>query len=299
MLDAYLDFIVSLEDVSDQQLQDFIDEREQFILLGSSDVMTKINTSIDTVFNKIDELAKQLKDEEIADESIQLAEDAAAVAAIWSFGLSMAASIALQIVDVALQAAIKSKEDDLYNHLNSADKDIADGVGDPCAKYISLVKSNNSYIVSLATGLASQKARSFLYNFMDYIASNVQGGVMLDNFKKYIEVAKRTKNDPNIDRINDILDKFALSGDHGEDEIKEALTGMQEALNDTSILHWIRGVFITICFGMKIGTAKITRAAKKAGVPPEEYSPQNFKAFDVMGKAMIAFSIMVSVADAI
>ena len=58
---------------------------------------------------KIDSLAKQLEEEQISEESVKLAEDAAAVAAIWSFGLSMAAFAALAVTDAALKAAIKEK----------------------------------------------------------------------------------------------------------------------------------------------------------------------------------------------
>uniref|UniRef100_A0A1X7T9U6 Uncharacterized protein n=1 Tax=Amphimedon queenslandica TaxID=400682 RepID=A0A1X7T9U6_AMPQE len=74
---------------------------------------------------------------------------------------------------------------------------------------------------------------------------------------------------------------------------------MKEALNNTSILHMIRSVFTMICIQMKIETVRIIKAARRAGVPLEEYAPQRIEALDVIGKAMIAFAIMISVADAI
>ena len=294
---AYLYYILSLKSASDQQLQDFIDEREQFILLGSSEVMTKTNNAVDTVFDKIDQLAKQLEEEQIADQSVQLAEDAAAVAAIFSFGFGMAAMAALTVTDLALQAAISDKEDDLYNHLNSADQDIGDAVGDPCAKYTTLVKSNNNYVkASAPTGVTPQLARSFVYNFIEYISSN--GGATVDNFRKYIEVADMTESDPNIDKTYAVLDEFALSDDKGADAIADAYTNLQLPLNDTKALHLIRGVFTTICVGMKIAAWKIRKGAAKAGIPPEEYSPQTLEALNLMSKAVGVFSIMISVADA-
>ena len=100
---TYLNFIAGLENATDAQLQDIIDERAQFILLGKSDMMTNTDNSIDSVFDKIDTLAKQLKEEEIAEESVELAEDAAAVSTIWSFGLSMAAFAALVTMNIALK----------------------------------------------------------------------------------------------------------------------------------------------------------------------------------------------------
>ena len=292
---TYVNFIVSLKSATDQQLQDVIDERAQFLLLGSSDMMTKIDTSIDSVFDTIDGLAKKLEEEEIADESIQLAEDAAAVAAIWSFGLSMVAFAALTATDLALQYFIEKKEEDLNNHLASADKDIAEGVGGPCAKYIHLVKSNNNFIkASSPNGLTPQTARNYLYNFMDYLSRN--GGVTLTNFRKYIEVARLTNDNANISKIYDILDKLYLSDDHGEEKIKEALQGIQETLNDTSILHWVRAAIMIIWMGLKFSAWKITRAANKAGVPIEEV--RSLEAVDIMGKAMATFTIVISIADA-
>uniref|UniRef100_A0A1X7TFH2 EF-hand domain-containing protein n=1 Tax=Amphimedon queenslandica TaxID=400682 RepID=A0A1X7TFH2_AMPQE len=73
----------------------------------------------------------------------------------------------------------------------------------------------------LPTGLTPQLARSFLYNFIEYISRN--GDTSVITFRKYVEVARVTRNDPNIDKICDILDKFTLSGDHGEEKVEEAL----------------------------------------------------------------------------
>ena len=297
---SYLNYIAGLENATDKQLQDVIDERAQFIMLGKSDMMTKIDTSIDSVFDKIDDLAKQLEVGEIADESIQLAEDAAAVAALWSFGLGMAAFATLAATDMALKAEIKSKEEDLNKHLASADKDIADGVGGPCAKYTALVKINNNFIkASSPKGLTPQTARSYLYNFMDYLSRN--GGMALTNFRKYIEVARLTKDDANISKIYDILDKFTLSGDHGEDKIKEALKKMKDTGISTEKLQMARGCTIAIwIYKMNVSAKKISKAAAdpEAEVPPEEAEVSVLKNMDTMGKAMATFTIVISLVDA-
>ena len=295
---TYLNFIAGLENATDTQLQDIIDERAQFILLGKSDMMTSIDNSIDSVFDKIDTLAKQLEEEEIAKESVELAEDAAAVSAIWSFGLSMAAFAALAATDIALKAAIKAKEDDLNDHLASADQDIADKVGGSCAQYIDLTKKNNNFIkASSPEGLTPQTARSYLYNYMDYISRN--GGVGLDNFKKYIEVARLTKDDANINSIYDILDEFTLSDDHGEEKIKEALQNMTATGIDTQYLQFARGFTYAIwVYKMRVSAKAIKSAAADADVPPEEAEVSVLENMDNVGKAMAAFTIVMSIVDA-
>uniref|UniRef100_A0A1X7V491 Uncharacterized protein n=1 Tax=Amphimedon queenslandica TaxID=400682 RepID=A0A1X7V491_AMPQE len=295
---TYLNFIAGLENATDSQLQDVIDERAQFILLGKSDMMTSIDSSIDSVFDKIDTLAKQLEEEEIAEESVKLAEDAAAVAAIWSFGLSMAAFAALAATDAALKAEIKAKEDDLNDHLSSADQDIADKVGGSCSQYITLTKKNNDFIKALSpAGLTPQTARSYLYNYMDYISRN--GGVGLDNFKKYIEVARLTKDDANINSIYDILDEFSLSDDQGEEQIQKALQNIAATGINTEYLQFARaftyGIWI---YKMKISSKAINTAAEDAGIPPEEVEGSVLENMDIMGKAMATFTIVMSVVDA-
>ena len=295
---TYLNFIAGLENATDTQLQDIIDERAQFILLGKSDMMTSIDNSIDSVFDKIDTLAKQLEEEEIAEESVKLAEDAAAVSAIWSFGLSMAAFAALAVTSAALQAEIKKKEDELNKHLASADQDIADKMGGACAQYIDLTKKNNNYIAaSSPKGLTPHTARSYLYNFMDYISRN--GGVGLANFRKYIEVARKTYADANISKIYDILDEFTLSGEHGEEKIKEALQKMKATGIDTQSLQFARNFTYAIwVYKMNISANAINRAAAGANVPPEEAEVGVLENMDNVGKAMAAFTIVISVVDA-
>ena len=295
---TYLNFIAGLENATDSQLQDIIDERAQFILLGNSDMMTSIDSSIDSVFDNIDSLAKQLEEEQIAEESVKLAEDAAAVAAVWSFGLSMAAFAALTVVDIALQLEIKEKEGDLNTALSNADQDIADKVGGSCSQYITLTKKNNDFIsANSPAGLTPQTARSYLYNYMDYISRN--GGVSLDNFKKYIEVARLTKDDANINSIYDILDEFSLSNDKGGEQIQKALKDMGETGINTEYLQFARGFTYGVwIYKMRVSSKAINSAAEEAGIPPEEVEGSVLENMDVMGKAMAAFTIVMSVVDA-
>ena len=294
---TYLNFIAGLENATDAQLQDIIDERAEFIKLGQTDMMPKCDAAIDSVFDKIDTLAKQLEEEEIAEESVELAEDAAAVGAIWSFGMSMAAFAALAITDMALKAEIKKKENDLNNHLKSADQDIADKMGGCCAKYIDLTKKNNDFIkASSPKGLTPQTARSYLYNYMDYISRN--GGVGLANFKRYIEVARLTLDSAHISRIYGILDEFTLS-DHGEKEIEKALKNMKATGINTEYLQFARGFTFSIwIYKMKVSTTAIRSAAAEAGVPAEDAALDVLKNMDIMGKAMATFTILMSIVDA-
>uniref|UniRef100_A0A1X7V326 Uncharacterized protein n=1 Tax=Amphimedon queenslandica TaxID=400682 RepID=A0A1X7V326_AMPQE len=291
---AYLNCIAGLKYATDQQLECLINEWAQFTFLFKSDMITGIMSSIDSVFDKIDYLAKQLEEEEIAEESIIIEEDAAAAAAIRSFGLSMGNFAGpLKEAATVMQAKIKKKEDDLYHHLASADKDIADKVGGPCAQFIILTKINND------NGMkdSSLTVRNYLYNFMDYISRH--GGVGLANVKKYTEVARLALNDANVSKICSIIDDFSLSGDHGEKKMKEALQNMAAIGMNTEYLQFARGFAYRIwIYKMKISAKVINTAAKNTGIPPKEIEVNVLENTDVIGKVMDAFTIMTSIVDA-
>ncbi len=294
---TYLHFIAGLENATDEQINQIIKERQSFILLGKSDMKDRIDSSVNSVFNKIDSLAKQLEEEQIAQESVRLAEDAAAVAAIWSFGLSMAVFAPLAVTDISLGYVIRAKEKDLNNHLASADKDIADKMGSFPSQYIDVFKKNNDYLkASSPAGLTPQTARSYLYNFMDYIS--MHGGVGLANFRKYIDLAKKTKDDKNIKRIYDILDEFALSN-KGPQEIKSTLTKISAAGIDTVYIGMVRGFTYAIwMYEMNVSSTEISTVAKEAGIPREEVDASVLKNMDTLGKATAALTIMISIVDA-
>lgn len=297
---TYLNFLVDLESATDDQLNGLINERAQFILLGKSDMMTSCDAAVDNVFDVLVSMSKKLEEEQIAQESVKLAEDAAAVAAIWSFGLSMAAFAALAITDAALGASIKSAEKDLNEKMASADTDISSEMGGACNAYITLYKANTAFIKVSDTGITAQTARSYTYNFMDHISQH--GGLGLDNFKKYLHVARVTKDDPNINKIYDALDEFTLSGDHGENGIKKALKEINSTGLNTDALSMIRGFTFAIWgFKMKVSADKIRAAAGELGakeVPPEEVETSAFENMDAVGKVMASITIALSVVDA-
>ena len=297
---TYLNFIAGLENATDQQLQGFIDEHAQFLLLGRSDMMTKIDTSIDSVFDTLDTLAKKLEADEKADEYVHVAEDAAVAAAIWSFGLSMAVFAGLAIADEVLKAKIATKENDLHKHINTTDKDIADSVGGPCATYTHLVKTNNIAIRNSApTGLTPQTARSYLYNYMDYLSRN--GGVTLTNLREHIGIARLTKDDEHISKIYDILDECPLTRDHfGRGKIREALKNMKDTGIDTKKLKMARSCTLGIWINnLKVSAMEISKAAAEAEVPPEEAEVSVLENMGTMGEATGNFTIMISTSDAL
>ena len=296
---VYLNFFAGLENATDDQITDIITERAKFIDLGESDMMAHSESAINGVFDKIDSLAKQLEEEQISEESVKLAEDAAAVAAIWSFGLSMAAFAALAVTDAALKAAIKEKEDELYNHLNSSDKDIADQTGEVVSEYTDLFKKNNNYIkASSPADLPPEIARCFLYNFMDYVSWHADGGLTVANFRKYIEVARLTKDDAHIKQICDILDEFGAS-DKGPEAIIRALTKMESVGLDTQCLQMVRNFsFFTWIHAAGISAKDLNAIAMELGIPAEEVDLSVLENMDILGDAMTAITVVTSIVDA-
>ena len=74
--------------------------------------------------------------------------DAAAVASFWSFGMGMAAFVALEATEKALKMDISSKNKELNDKLKTADEDIAQKINsDVCVVFLEICPPNVPYII--------------------------------------------------------------------------------------------------------------------------------------------------------
>lgn len=304
---TYFNFIASMENATDDQINDIISERANFMEIGKmSNMMDTCNGAIDSVFDEIDRLAKQLEDEQIADDSVKIAEDVTAVTSIWSFGLSMAAYLALEAVDLVLQVEIKRKEDELNSHLASADADISNQIGGACEQYISLTKKNNKFLKACSPdGLSAQTGRSYLYNYMDLLEAHA-GGVTLENFRKYIEVTKGTKDNSGIDGVYDLLDNFSSNPDHNNvDVIKKVLQDIGEAVEIVDQVVRLAEVIIKGCIchilvtRVKISVKSLNKAGLEVEISFSDTDLEKLERMEKLDKGVECFGIFVAVVDAV
>lgn len=292
-LDGYLNYIVSLSDATDEDLHNLVSERDKFTRIGE----VEYESAVDSVFGAILDDARQLEKEQIEKECVKLAEDATAVAAIWTFGLSMAAFAELAETELALNAAIKMKENNLYTKLSNADMDMASKIGQNMHDYIDLYTGKNKTFFQTqgARGTTVQDARAYVYSFFDYVATN--GGLGLVNIRKYIGVARLTLDDPHLIDIRDALDQLQLS-DKSPEDIKTAINKIQDSKLNVLYLGFARAFTLAIFKNkMNLSHNEIQTAIKASDITPEEVDSNVLENMDAIGKVMAGMTIALSIVD--
>jgi len=89
---TYLNYLSTWETESDNNIDALISELNLFVTLDDFES----DSIVDKEFDELTDLAITVRNATIAADAIQMAADAAAVASIWSFGLSMAVFAALE-----------------------------------------------------------------------------------------------------------------------------------------------------------------------------------------------------------
>jgi len=143
---TYLNYMSTWETESDENIDGIISEQALFVNLGEFDSDTAVNAEFTTLYD----LSCEVRNLTVAKDATQIAADGAAVAAIWSFGLGMAAFAALQAAEIIQEKVISSKSTDLNNKLTSVDADISAQINSPVSDYVAKYKQNNNLIASKA-----------------------------------------------------------------------------------------------------------------------------------------------------
>jgi hypothetical protein len=292
---AYLAYMQTWESESDGNIDPIISEHNQFINLGDFDA----DTAVDSEFDTINSLACEVRDLTIAADSTQIAADAAAVAALWSFGLGMAAFAALEAAELIEQKVISSKSTDLNNKLTTADTDIAAQISDTVKNYIAIYKSNNNFIASQAiSGMNTRTCRSILLQFMAEVQRRTT--LTADSFRQYAQSARIVYNSNEINAVYDALDtlNFSQKTDADVAQFMNVLKGL--AFPGEQEIALVRGFCVAIMFN-RMGIAKDTIAeqAKEAGIPIEEVDATVFGTMSAVGKAVTVIAIIMSVVDVV
>lgn len=292
---AYLNYMATWDSESDNNIDPIISEHNQFINIGDFDSDSAVNNE----FNTLTSLAMQVRNLTIAADATQIAADAAAVASIWSFGLSMAAFAALEAAEVIQQKVISSKSTELNNKLASADTDISVAIGEKVQNYVAIYKSNNNLIASKApTGLDTRTCRSLLLQFMAAVERNTT--LTAANFRTWAGSARLVYNSTEINAVYDALDTLNLSQKTDADVAKfmNALAGFK--FGGQAEISLVRNFCIAILFyKLNIATKTIRAQAEAAEIPVEEVDATVFETLDAVGKFVAAVVVIMSVVDVV
>ena len=291
---TYLNYISTWETESDANIDALIAEQSLFVNLGDFDSDSAVNSEFSTIYD----LACEVRNLTVAADATQIAADAAAVAAIWSFGLGMAAFAALEATEVIEQKVISSKSTQLNKKLTTADTDISVLINPRVSDYVAKYKQNNNLIASKApAGLDTRTCRGLLLQFL----AQVQRNTTLDaaSFRTYAESARLLYNSPEIEKVYNALDTLNLSQKTDADVKKfmDVLVGLPYPKTQLAI---VRGFCIAIMFyKLKIANATIKAQAEAAGLPVEEVEASAFATLDAVGKFITVVAVVMSVVDVV
>ena len=292
---TYLNYMSTWDSQSDANIDKLIDEQKLFARLGdfSSD------DAIDSEFETLIDLAVEVRDMTIAADAIQIAADAAAVASIWSFGLGMAAFVALEAAKAIDEKFISDKSTELNTKLKTVDTDISAKINDNVHLYIVQYKANNELIASNAPkGLDTRTCRSLLMQFMAQV-QKANGKLDAAGFKKYAESARTLYNSTEINNVYDALDtlNFSAKTDADIQKFLGYIKGLDYPATELSI---VRNFSIAIMY-YKLGIANktIEANAKAAGFEVAEVESSTFGMLDAVGKFVTVVAVILSVVDTV
>lgn len=295
-LTTYLLYMSGWTGATEPDIQSMIDEHKLFVSLGNFNS----DAAIDTEFNTLVDLATTVRDETIAADAIQIAADTAAVAAIWSFGLGMAAFATLEVTNAIMHKVISNKSKELNEKLKTVDTDIAAQIDPNVFKYVAAYKKNNDIVAAKqARGMDGQTCRSVLLQFMAQIEST--GGTLdVATFKKYANSARILYESKEINDVYDALDKLNLSAKSDED-VKNCIDSLKGfTFGGSTALTIVRYTSIGImAWRMNVATKRLAQYNEIAEFVGAETETSVFKMMDCWGKFFAGIAVVASVADAI
>ncbi|KAF5608234.1 uncharacterized protein FSUBG_4770 [Fusarium subglutinans] len=295
-LEAYLNYMLTWEDETDDNINAIITEQSLFLSVGTYDSTTAVSTEFSTLVS----LAETLAAETVAADAIQIAADVAAVASIWSFGISMMIFAEAEITALLLSADISSKSTELNNKMATVDTDISAQINDQVSQYITQYKTNNVLIASKATeGLDTRHCRSILLQFVAQVQRHTGNQLNADNFRKYAHVARQLYESKEIDAIYAALDTLYLS-DQTEADLTQYMDTIKGLGLNTALLTSIH-LFSVAFMANRLSVANDTlrNVCIEGGMDPDMVDVSAFEMLDGLGKLVVVVGAVMSVADAV
>jgi len=186
--------------------------------------------AVNQVFNNLDFMAEQVEEEQIAAAGASIAADACALAAVFSFGMSMGPFLVLEGSALAFTAIAASEQARLTTAMQSADADIADKIGSDSdvATWIKLYKVNNklnSNLTRLFDDKPHKEARKIIFECMAGIEARGEE-LTLDSFRYHAEWCKLLWKNPHKDIVTNAYNKLESSSRSSQD-VEDCLKALQ------------------------------------------------------------------------
>jgi hypothetical protein len=290
---TYLNYMSTWDTESDENIKKIITEQQLFASLGDF----PSDAAVDAEFGVLTDLATTLRDATVGADATQIAADAAAVAAIWSFGLSMAVFAVLEAGEAIEKKVISNKSAELNGKLKTVDTDISARINPNVNLYVMKYKENNDLIMSKAAkGMDTRSCRSVLMQFMAQVHRNDKS-LTVDGFKKYAESARKLYNSTEISGVYDALDKLNMSAKSDADV--QHYMGFIQGLNFSSTTMTIvkQVSFAIMLYKLNIANKTIKECAKAAGLEVAEVEQSAFGMLDACGKFAVGVTAVMSVVD--
>jgi hypothetical protein len=296
---AYNVFMANWDQASDDDINAMIEELGYFKQCSTFEFTDAVNTEFDTLVN----LARKVRDSQITADTLQITADAAAVAAFWSFGLSMAAFAVAETGKISADQYCAKESKELNEKLASIDVDIATKIGreTPIYNYIKKFKANNSDVIPnyIPHTMAKREARSIILQFFCHMELR-KVDLTPQNFRMYANSSRVLWNSNVKDKIMDALDKLNLSP-KTESDIKDCMNALKDLEKDFDplVVYVLRSFSIAVMFRqLGVANERIANAARAAGFEVEEVGFEEvFEMMDVCGKVASIFAVGLSIVN--
>ncbi|KAH6681062.1 hypothetical protein F5X68DRAFT_234181 [Plectosphaerella plurivora] len=300
---TYLNYIITWDGESDDHITSLIEEHDIFVNLGTFDAKAAVESEFDDLIRE----ATEVRDLTIEEDALLISADAAAIASIWTFGIGMAAFLALQAAAWAEGKVISGKSANLNKKLKTIDDDIAAKISPQVNNYIQKYKKNNDLIAAKApAGLDSKQCRSYLMQFMAQAQrhSADKKTLNIDGFRKWTESARMLYDSAEIQKVYDALDEVNLGAKTAADAEK-CLVVIKSLGLPVTLMKLTQGLAVWVMVKkLNVARAEIRQAAENLDLEKtrdtweiEETEPSAFKSMDAVGKFAAGIVIIVSVVD--
>jgi len=216
----------------------------------------------------------------------------------------MAAFVALEVAEAAMQQDISSKRKELSDKMTTADTDIAAKINDSVLNYINAYKANNNLIsADTAKGLDLQSSRSMLMQFCSQVTTFFinNGGLTVDNFRSLAGSARLAYDEPQLIAVYNALDYLNLM-DKSDANVQKFFDQLKAATGTMPVMQ--ANIITSVCIGItlkqfKISEGTIEECAKAAEIPIEEVEYDTFGLMGSLGKFAAGVSVVMVVVDVI
>ncbi|KAH7350095.1 hypothetical protein B0T11DRAFT_333102 [Plectosphaerella cucumerina] len=291
VLITYLNYIMTWDGASDAEITSLITEQEMFVNLGTFNA----DAAVESEFADLISEATKVRNLNIAEDALEMAADAAAIASIWTFGFVLVPSLHSRLPP------------DLNKKFGTIDDDIAAKISPQVNAYIQKYKANNDLIVANApVGVDTKECRGYLMQFMAQVqrhsADKQTFGIA--GFRTWTDSATQLFNASEISQVYAALDELNLSAKTTADAQK-CLVVIGGLGLPVTLMKLAQALSVWVMVSkLNVARENIREAAENLDPEEtrdtweiEETEPNAFDAMDAMGKFAAGIVIVISVVD--